>query len=244
MTSGQNTALTFLLVAVAFRAWEDDNDWLAGLGLALLMYKPQFALPLVGVSLLRGRWRTTVTWGVGVAGLYLVGAAMQGPSWVADWSDQVRWFTELDADVNGANAISWLGFAENLWGVGDPVARAVGWTLALGTAGILVWCWVRRPRLDTPRLIAVTAPAAILVSPHAMFYDAGLLILTFCALATLDRDRWWAWVVGLWAAGFLQLAASGLGWSPLFPVAVLAFGVALVAATRVEQSEPKAISAA
>ncbi len=29
VTSGQNTALTFLLIALAFRAWDDDRDWLS-----------------------------------------------------------------------------------------------------------------------------------------------------------------------------------------------------------------------
>ncbi len=123
---------------------------------------------------------------------------MQGPSWIAGWSDQVKWFAELDAEVNGSNAVSWLGFAENLWGVGDPIARAVGWALASLTAAGLAWFWWRRPTLTPRELIAVTSPALILISPHAMFYDAGLLMLTFAALASLDWARWRIGIGVLW----------------------------------------------
>lgn len=222
ITAGQNTGLTLLLLAIALRALHDRRDWSAGAALAALLYKPQFAVPLLGLALLRGRWRAAVGGAVGAVGLYLVGAAVQGWGWLGPWTEQVRWFTELDARVNAHNAISWLGFAEAIWGVGDPVAMALGWTLASATALFLAWAWWRAGTTDMAALAAVTVPGLVLLSPHAMFYDAGLLVVPLLVLAGMRPERR-AWLAVLYLVPFVQVWADQLGWSPIFPVVVATF---------------------
>ncbi len=221
ITAGQNTGLTLLLVAVALRSLHDRRDWLAGVALATLLYKPQFAVPLLGLAVLKGRWRAALSGAAGAAALYLVGAAVQGWGWLGPWAEQVRWFTEMDAEVNAHNAISWLGFAEALWGVGDPVATVLGWSLAAATALLLAWAWWRGAS-DLTVLTAVTLPGLILLSPHAMFYDAGLLVVPLLVLAGLRPQRR-GWLAVLYVVPFLQVWADQLGWSPIFPVVVATF---------------------
>jgi len=46
---GQNAALVLLLFAVVWRGLHDNNDALAGVAAGLLMFKPQYGVPLVAL---------------------------------------------------------------------------------------------------------------------------------------------------------------------------------------------------
>jgi hypothetical protein len=219
---GQNTAVVLFLLAVAFRALHDDRDVLAGLALACLLFKPQYALLVVGLSLLVRRVNVMAGFVVGAAGLFLAGVFVQGWGWVGPWLDQVRWFTELDAEVNAVNAVSWLGMAEALWGAGAPAAWVVGGLLASATAAGVAWVWWADRGRHLGTLMALTVPALVLIAPHAMFYDAGLLVVPLLALASAGVTRPVGLVV-LYGASFLQVAASAVGFSPLGPVTVAVF---------------------
>ncbi len=220
VTLGQNTALVLVLVAGAFRLLHDEHDVAAGLVLAGMLFKPQYAVPLVGCAVLARRWRVLVGVAVMTAALYLVGVAVQGWGWVGPWIEQVRWFTEIDAEVNAGNAISWLGMAESVWGVGSGPALVVGWGLAGVTALALAWCWWRgADPARLPWLLALALPAMILIAPHAMFYDAGVLVLALGVLASRHPTPWWG-LGALYAVAFTQLFADALPLSPLGPVTV------------------------
>jgi hypothetical protein len=246
VTLGQNTALVLLLLAGAFRLLHDERDLAAGLVLAGLLFKPQYALPLVGCALLARRWRVAAGAALGAGALYLVGAAVQGWGWVGPWVDHVRWFTEVDAEVNADNAISWLGMAEALWGVGDRVALAVGWGLAAVTAAGLAWCWWSAPPRggDARRLawlMALSVPAMVLIAPHAMFYDAGVLVLALGVLASIgatapagERRATVAGLVVVWVAALAQSVGDVFPVAPLGPVTV----AVLVWVVAAERSRP------
>lgn len=236
VTGGQNTAVTLLLVAAFARALWDRRDVLAGLAVAGLVFKPQYAVPLVVALVVTRRWRSLgVVAGGGVLA-YLAGAALQGWGWVSAWLDQVSWLAEADAPANGHNAISFLGVAESVWGFGEPAAQVVGWGLAAATLGLVGWLWWRADRAAVPALVAVTAPALLLVAPHAIYYDGGLLVLAFAVLAAgvagSARTRWA--VAAAYAICLLQPWSSSLRVAPVFVVTVGVFGWAV--ARRIEQS--------
>jgi hypothetical protein len=54
---GQNTAVILLLIVGTWRMALAHREWLAGIILGLLLFKPQFAIPLIGLFVLSGRWR-------------------------------------------------------------------------------------------------------------------------------------------------------------------------------------------
>jgi hypothetical protein len=226
VTAGQNTAITFLLIAGVLRALADDRDLLGGLAIAALLYKPQFAALFVAVALIRRRWRMLLVGAGGAAALYLVGAAVQGFGWVGPWLDQAQWFNELDAEVNAANAISWLGVAEATWGVGSSLARAVGGLLALATVLLVLWIWWQRDELTLPQLGAITVPAVILASPHAMFYDAGLLVVPMVVLASEDWATRWRPLLAIFLLSLLHGVGS-VDYTILFPITIAVFAWAL-----------------
>lgn len=222
ITGGSNTALTLFLVAAIWRLVHDNRQLAAGLVLAGLLYKPQFAIPLIGLFLL-GRY-TRVVGGAVIGGVvfYLSGVALRGWSWVAEWLDVASEFGRLDAEVNGHSSISFIGFAENIWGIGRSIPVLIAWALAGATAVMLSWLWWRSKGEDLDRLLAITMPGILLLSLHAMSHDGAVVVLTAAvACGVWARQRWLPWVVVVWLLGAAQMLIKTLGWSPGFPMLLL-----------------------
>ena len=232
ITGGQNTALTLLLLAGSWRAVDADRDAVAGLLLGLLLFKPQFALPLIGLHLLARRWRLGASAALTAVACWGAGAALLGVGWLSRWLDSVRFFSDLDARVNRRNAVSFLGAADTVLGVGDSRGRALGAVLALLTVVALVVVWHKRGRRDLYWPMMVALPAIVLISPHAMFYDAGLLALPLAAMLAADKVQVREAAVVLWCAGFLDVAKHAIGLTPLFAVTIAVFVITLLATRR------------
>jgi hypothetical protein len=236
ITGGQNTALTLLLLAASWRAVATRHDALAGALLGLLLYKPQFALPLIGLHLLARRWRVGVGAGVTALGCWAIGALLLGPRWLGSWLDSVRAFSDLDAHVNKRNAVSFLGVADTVFGVGDGAGRTIGGLLALATVVVLIVVWRGRPRDRLGAAMLVALPAIVLISPHAMFYDSGLLVLPLAVMMAATNRTIRIAAAALWCAGFLDVAKEAVGLTPVFAVTVAVFAGALHCA-RNEQTD-------
>jgi alpha-1,2-mannosyltransferase len=218
--AGQNTAVTLLLLAVAWRALTNERELLAGIAVGLMLFRPQYAIPVI-VLLVVARRRRAVLAAVGVGtATWLANALLLGPRWLTDWLDAVQPFVETDAEVNASNSVSWIGFSEATLGVGP--GRAVGVVVALASALVLAGLWFRHERFDLPTRMGITAAGIVLVSPHAIFYDAGLLSIT--ALVALDRG-WIGWrtAAAAWLLSLTQLAAGALGATPLAVLVMVAF---------------------
>ncbi len=226
VAAGQNTGFVVLFVAAVWRLLADGRIAWTGVPLGLLLFKPQYAVPLAGLLLVGGYLRTLPTFAGMAAGWWAAGAAMLGTDWVTEW---VSVAGEFDADVNATNAISWLGLAENAFGVGSAPALVLGGLGIAVTAGILIVIWWRgvTPGLALP--MAAASVGILLTSPHSMHYDAGLLTLTAAGLAIVGypRLRRLAWIV--WGLGLLHpLLAGRIGFTPV-AVAVIGTFVVVVA---------------
>ena len=234
ITGGQNTALTLLLLAGSWRAIEGRRDILSGVLLGLLLFKPQFALPIIGLHLLARRWRLVLSAACTAMTCWGIGAALLGFDWLGDWFESVRFFSDLDAHVNRRNAVSFLGVADTVFGVGNNAGRALGGAMALATVVALIALWRNHgPRnLCAPMIVAL--PAIVLISPHAMFYDAGLLVIPLAAMVAARHVHVRQAAIVLWGAGLLDVAKHGVGLTPLFGVTVAVFVIALVNARRYE----------
>ena len=224
ISGGQNTAVSLLLVAWIWRSLHDEREIPAGIAAGLLLFKPPLALPFLGVFLLARRYRAVLA-GTGTAVvLYLVGAALTGPSWPSAWVDAVRYLDRVDTPFNVQNFVSLPGAAEAIFGIDSGVAAAAGFGLGAIVAIAVVWPWLRGIGDVGPR-VAMTAAGALLISPHALYYDAGLLVLVGIVLA--DRSpAVRRWLPLLWAAGFLQFLADPLGVTPIAALVVVGFVLA------------------
>ena len=65
------------------------------------------------------------------------------------WLEKAKWQVQLYAELDKLNAVSWLGFCEAVFGVGNQWALSVGWTLTLLTIiGISCIWWKGRRKGD------------------------------------------------------------------------------------------------
>lgn len=229
--NGQTTGLVLLGLVAVWVLASDDRDVLAGVVGGLLLMKPQYGLVVIGLLFLAQRWRALA--GAALGGLLVVAgsAAVAGVGWMASWWELVRSLSDIDAGANLPNEVSWLGLAEALLGQGERVALVIGVGLSVATLGVTL-LHLRGRAITDPLVPALVAPTLLLVAPHSLFYDAGVLVVALVALlVTVPPERRAIVAVGWWAMGFSHGLASGLG---VEPVALLVIGtwVWAVAAAR------------
>lgn len=238
---GQNTAITLLLLAAMWRGLHDESDVLTGVAAGLLLFRPQYGIPMIGLLFLARHTRATaVAIGVGV-GTWASMVPLLGVGWVGDWVEQVLPFAERDAEVNAANSISILGFLQALLGAESTTAQLLGGLGALAVIGAVSALWIKADTVPLPTRMGVAAVAVLLMSPHTMFYDAGVLVLALlsCFAVPAFNQRTALRAAGLvWLLGLAQLSADAFGATPLALV-VLGTFLALIVPRSLPEPLPK-----
>ena len=171
---GQNAAISVLLLAGIWRALHEDREVLAGIAIGLLVYRPQYALPMIGLVLLSKHWRAVIASISTIVATWVLTASTRGVGWFGEWFEQVGPFIERDAEVNATNSISFLGFLQAALSADSMVALVAGVTLAVGVVATLMFLWVNPERFSLAQRMGAAAVGIILISPHTMFYDASL----------------------------------------------------------------------
>lgn len=229
---GQTTAVSVLLISVAWRCLHDERDIWAGAAVGLLLFKPQLALPVIGLAGLLRRPRMLIGF-AGVAGLlHCAGAAVSGWGWLPDWWSHLAAFQQATQRVDTSQSISILGFAEALIGPRSPAAMVIGALLSAALAVFLGLTWFRARESLNLRM-AMTCCGVVLIPPHSLYYDAGIAGLGLLALVD---ERGWEdarWIAAFYLAAYLTPLSAMIGFSPMFPlvVAILVRLGALSAAT-------------
>lgn len=204
---GQNTALSFFCAAATVAALRGGMTFQAGVWLGVWLFKPQLALVVTVFLVLAGHWRVLAGFAVVALALYLAEVPSRGLAWPVQWYELgVRPFIAADLQANSAAAISLRETAYRV-GAASLAVPIVATTLLLAMVA------VRFRRLSCEAVVGGAAAAAVLVSPHALFYDGGLALI---GLLTLDplRPPPTRPLTAAWLAAPLQLAAAA------FPVSV------------------------
>ncbi|MGI9604591.1 MAG: glycosyltransferase family 87 protein [Acidimicrobiales bacterium] len=225
---GQNTALSVLLVAAVWRLLADDRETAAGVASGLLLFRPQYALPLICLLGLARHGRAVRAAVVTALVTWAAVATVAGLGWISWWMEAVLPFVERDAEVNAPNSISIVGFLQAIWGHDATPALVLGFSGAALVAATLAWTWAHPTRFSLDQRMGLTAVGVLLISPHTMFYDAGLLVVAGGALFAAAPAALEAGVAlkaaGLvWTAALLHPAAAASA-SPLGAVVVFVFG--------------------
>lgn len=237
ISGGQNTALSFALLALAYVALTRGARPLAGAALGVLLLKPQLALPLLAVLALRGELAV-----VGIAGLvgvahYGLGAACCGWDWPARMLEGLGFFREQERQANGPFLVSILesvDFAAGRAGARGALRAALPWVVEAGAVAWLVHRWrgADPDRRDFAVFWAFGVAMTVLVSPHTQHYDLGVLLLPVLLLLNRqveDTGDASAALRALLVLGFfaypLYRLGPALGFQPLvlLPVAVAAW---------------------
>jgi hypothetical protein len=225
---GQNTVISFLLVSLLWRAVKDDHDFRAGIFLGLLLFKPQYGLPFMGLFLLSGRWKVTMIGAMTGLAEWAVGVWLSGWAWIGEWLKYANWVSSVAATIDKHNAVSWIGFFGGISSAGSTLGTVAGYLLACVTVAITCKAWWRSAWSDDfTAQMALAVSCIILVPPHVCYYDAGLLVFAWIAFFPQDWRYKNEVIAGMWILGFTQGLAEWLGFSPIFFVAVFTFIMAL-----------------
>ena len=160
--------------------------------LGLLLFKPQFGLPLIGLYVISGRWLVGVGSLFTAMILYGIGALISGPTWITDWYQYTIWLSQADAGINFDKAVSWLGFFQAILGWKNHLALFVGWVMSAATAIVVAIVWmIGRRRADLTAQLAIAAAALVLIPPHVNYYDISLALFTCLAMVgKIDKGSW------------------------------------------------------
>lgn len=180
ISAAQNTVLTLAILAGSLRLVAAARPELAGLVLTLLWFKPQYAIPVLGLVLVAGRVRTVAVALAGGLVIVAITTAVFGPGWPAAWYDLLALTDAGNRVFNTGNTVSsveWLrGIVAAPWG--DVLGLSAA--LVLGAASIVA---VHRHR-DPGALLALVGVAILATAPHALRYELALLVP---ALALVTR---------------------------------------------------------
>jgi hypothetical protein len=215
---GQNAVLALFLALACADGLRRDDDLVAGLAAGLLLYKPTLAAPLLGLLLLRGRWRALVVAAVVAAGWFLAGvAATAGEwSWPAHWLDGLGGYYSVDTSGNAAKAVSLPGVLAG-HGLATPLALAVG-------VIIVVAALPRLFRVPPEEAAAGACLVGLAASPHSLNYEAALMLpailwaISSCGLGEPARTRL---LVPAFLLAPVYFVSAVVGWSVLQPIVLI-----------------------
>lgn len=237
----QNTVLSILLIVLCWYKVLHNKHYQAGIFLGLLFFKPQFALPLVGLFLLSGRWRVWVSASATGALLLAIGTVLVGPSWFADWRELTAPGFQWAMTGNVAFVVSWLGLTHALAGGLTAGASVAGWALTIATIAAISWAWYAGGRDgDFNAQMGLAAVAVVVIAPQTLYYDAGIAMLAVAVIVAYAQQSV-AWLVfAIWATSYLQLLSPQVGVSLTFvPLGLtLIFAVKILGPRAVRSQEP------
>ena len=180
---GQNTAVTFALLAGLVLALQRGSTTAAAIALGLLTYKPQFAVGAGLALLLAGRWRV-VAGGVALgAAHWMLGAWQIGARWPLDMLAFLRTYVPFELESNAQTHFSWVRTADYVF------PAPLGGLLALAGVSLVLAAWWRFRALGRNGSVAwmsLVVCGTMLASPHLQYYDVALLVLPVCLL--IDRQ--------------------------------------------------------
>jgi len=201
----------------------------AGLVLALLCIKPQYAL-LVPVVVLAGGHRRALAAGVcGVAAMLAGSIAVGG---VGVWNGYLgpgravmRQLLEQDFGGFQVMGTSMFWMARSL-GLGLPDADAVQAGVSALAALAVAWLW-RKPAADAARRITLTVFWSLLASPYGFTDDLAVYAVLLPTLARRGAPWRNAVLAGLWVApAFVPKFVAAFGFLPTPLLVLAALGLA------------------
>jgi len=204
---GQLSALVMACFAAAWLAFRSDRDWLAGIALGLLIFKPQFLIAVPLVLLLARSWIAFATIAASASAQLVLTWAWFGSPVMRAYFDALRYVPRWIGSVELSLAPIQMHSLRSFWSLLIPwpqAAFALYLVSSIAVVSIAAATWKSSSPLAL-RFAALTLAAA-LVNPHLFVYD--LLVLAPALLLVVD-----------WALSNVRHPSS----APLFLLSYLAF---------------------
>ena len=165
----------------------DTRPWLAGVAIGLLVIKPQFALLVPFVLLLRGEWRAIASAGVTVLAMLAVSVLIYGTSaWTIFFALGAGRQAVIDAGGAFFGTLS-TSAATAVLSLGGGWPLAIAAQALLAVLGLAMVVMAVRKRVDTRSLALLTATATFLVLPYGLSYDLTAVAIGAWIVMTSDH---------------------------------------------------------
>lgn len=188
---GQSSFLVLFTLTLTYLALKSRRDTVAGITLALGLFKPQLVLVIAAILLYRRRWRTAFAFSATTMLLLFVSYILVGINGMASYLGLVRQMASWNG-VYSIHPTSMPNLRGLVYGFGDLYHAWFQTEISSATLGaitfllsLLVFVWVLRiwkgpwnptlPEFDLR--LGLTVIAALLLSPHLYGHDLTLLVL-------------------------------------------------------------------
>jgi hypothetical protein len=236
LAQGQPTILVLVLFTLAFLDLDEGHDSHAGCVLALTIFKPQFALPLLLALAITRRWKSLAGFFGTCAFLFGISVALVGWTTTLSFPRAVAAFnaspSSRGGEYNPAGMSNLRGLMLSLFNSRTPHDLIVAFVIALSVllVGAVLVTVLTHGRgisdLDFSLIVVIT----LLASYHSYGHDLILLILPlFLVVNYVGRQEFshFRLILGM-IAGLLFILPSLVFPPPVMVVAVLLFLVALL----------------
>lgn len=236
----QGQVSLLLLALLVFLVWalRSGHDVVAGVALSLLLIKPQYALPVAGVLLLRRNWSVCTVFAICAALLVVLPMPFLGSGIEGAYVKGLIHLSRLHGNA-GYMAPPHMNYSLQGWlSLVVPSHSTPARYALIGVAFVLtVWGALRDRGVEAPVAFAVLF--GLLASPHVLVYDVSLLILPLLLL--LGRGNSWVPVVAM--AYLAPLAGLLLHLPVVFTVAMVGITMAALAYSTRQETQVRAETA-
>jgi len=181
---GQTSAAALACFTLMLFLLLDRRDFLAGLVLGCLIFKPQLGLAAAIVFVLIGAWRTVAGAVLSAAGQLLAGVFYYGTEPLRQWA---RTLLHVQAVLPLLEPKLYQTYSlRTFWSMLAPrpeVSLILYVVSAAAALGLTIACWKRSSALPLPLQYSALLLTSVLVAPHLTVYDLVILAPALILLA-------------------------------------------------------------
>jgi len=181
---GQTSAAALACFTLMFFLLRDRQDFLAGLALGCLIFKPQLGLAAAIVFASIGAWKTVLGAALSAAGQLSLGVLCYGMEPLRHWV-HVLWNVQavlplLEPKLYQTHSLRTFWSMLVPWPEVSLILYVVSAAVALSLA---IACWKRSSALSLPLQYSALLLTSVLVAPHLTVYDLVILAPALILLA-------------------------------------------------------------
>jgi len=195
---GQTSAVALACFTLMFFLLRDRREFLAGLALGCLIFKPQLGLAAAVVFVSLGAWRTVLGAAVSAAAQLSVGMFYYGTGPLRQWFSTLRnvqnMLPLLEPKLYQTHSLRTFWSMVLPWAGASFILYVVSAALVLS---LTIACWKRGSAVPLALRYSVLLLASVLVAPHLTVYDLVILAPAFILLADwlveqpVTPSTWW-----------------------------------------------------
>jgi alpha-1,2-mannosyltransferase len=187
LLQGQDSILLLFLYGLAFSALVKGRAFVAGVCLALALFKFQLVLPFVLVLVLRRQWKTIVGFSLTAFVLLLVSAAVVGWNGLLAYPEFVLRLNRsaAQAGIDPRHMPNLRGLVAGLLHAAGVPAILLIITLSIALVLLVVRRWRVRPGQKFELGFSLSLAVTTIVSYHLFIHDLSVLMLPILLLAEL-----------------------------------------------------------